>query len=213
MLFNKIRQILKKTIVFKMVVLHRRLTSNYKNYEDEVSNNIYVYSPTHDLIKKIARENNLNIFIESGTLVGNTIVGIKNSFKRIYSIELDKKLHQLAKSRFKEDGHIAIIYGDSTTVMPKILHEIEEPALFWLDAHYSSGVTAMGEVQTPIMKELKSIFNHPLKSHIILIDDAKDFKGTNDYPDIDFLISWIKSTTDDKYYGYIDGPVVIVKPR
>ena len=213
MFFNKARQILKKTIIFKILVKHRRLMSSYKNYEDEVSNGVYVYSPTHDLIKKVAHEHHLNIFIESGTLVGNTIVATKNSFKRIFSIELDKKLYLLAASRFREDKHITIIHGDSATVMPTILEKIKEPALFWLDAHYSSGVTAMGDVQTPVMQELKSIFSHPVQSHVVLIDDAKDFKGTNDYPDIDFLMNWIKITTDDKYYGYIDGPVIVVKPK
>ena len=32
------------------------------------------------------------------------------------------------------------------------------PAIFWLDGHYSAGITAMGEQATPIFKELTHIF-------------------------------------------------------
>jgi hypothetical protein len=59
--------------------------------------------------------------------------------------------------------------------------------LFWLDAHYypnSGGTTAKGELETPIIKELHCILNHPVEGHVILIDDAREFPGRNNYPTI-----------------------------
>jgi hypothetical protein len=68
--------------------------------------------------------------------------------------------------------------------LPKILSNIDSPCLFWLDAHYSGENTSKTDLQTPIIRELRSILNHPNKNHIILIDDAHEFTGKNDYPTI-----------------------------
>jgi hypothetical protein len=72
-------------------------------------------------------------------------------------------------------------------LLPAILSRINKPCLFWLDGHYSAGGTAKGEKNTPIMEELTAIHFHPVKNHIILIDDAREFYGENDYPTIQEL--------------------------
>ncbi|KKK92981.1 hypothetical protein LCGC14_2697460, partial [marine sediment metagenome] len=57
-----------------------------------------------------------------------------------------------------------------------------QPCLFWLDAHYSGGNDAEGELWCPILLELKHILNNSKFDHVILIDDARGFKGINDWP-------------------------------
>ena len=85
-------------------------------------------------------------------------------------------------------SNVDIIQGDSGKVFPAILPQIEEPCLFWLDGHYSAGITAKGQLETPIIEELQAIFNHPEKTnHVILIDDARCFTGENDYPELSEL--------------------------
>ena len=88
--------------------------------------------------------------------------------------------------------HINILRGDSSKVLPIILSKIDKPALFWLDGHYSAGITAKGDLNTPILKELKLILNHKIKKNIILIDDARCFVGKDDYPTIAELESFVK---------------------
>jgi len=68
---------------------------------------------------------------------------------------------------------------------------VEKPCLFWLDGHYSGGNTAKGEKETPIMEELRQICAHPVKNHLILIDDAREFTGQNDYPTIESLRTFV----------------------
>ena len=63
--------------------------------------------------------------------------------------------------------------------------------MFWLDAHYSSGVTARGVVDSPIAQELETIFSHPAKGHVILIDDAREFTGHGGYPTIEELYEFV----------------------
>lgn len=61
----------------------------------------------------------------------------------------------------------------------------EERCLFWLDAHYSRGDTARGEEETPILKELELIGAHPVRGHLLLIDDARCFGVDEGYPSIE----------------------------
>ena len=136
------------------------------------------------IIKMYAKKFSINIFIETGTYLGNTVNAVKKSFKKIYSIELNRTLYLKAKQKFIKYKHINVILGDSSEKLPEILSKIESPCLFWLDAHYSGGNTSKTNVETPITKELQCILNYPHKNHVILIDDALDFTGKNDYPTI-----------------------------
>lgn len=208
----KLKQKLKKTPVFYLVVYFRRVTRGYGDLERRVKENKYEHSPTHDIIKKIKSDNNIQIFVETGTFIGNTLIGLHQSFQKLYSIELDKGIFRLAKKRLSGYSNIEILHGDSAEHLPKILNSISEPAIFWLDAHYSSGVTGLGELQTPVMQELKAIFNHPVKRHFILIDDVKDFNGLNDYPTVDEMLNFISNHGDGLYQGRVDGQIFIVEP-
>jgi hypothetical protein len=117
----------------------------------------------------------------------------QRNFSRIYSIELDHVLYQAAKERFSSNPSVTIIEGDSGLVLPKLLDEIAGPCLFWLDGHYSAGVTAKGDRDTPISAELSAIVRHSCRDHIILIDDARCFNGEHDYPRIEDLIESLRA--------------------
>ena len=51
-----------------------------------------------------------------------------------------------------------------------------------------------GTTNTPIEKELHHILGHPVKRHVILIDDAHCFTGQDDYPTLQELRNLIGST-------------------
>ena len=42
-----------------------------------------------------------------------------------------------------------------------------------------------------ILSELEHIFSHPIKDHVILIDDTREFTGKNDYPPIEYLRKFV----------------------
>jgi hypothetical protein len=143
-------------------------------------------------VKQYAKLFSIMTLIETGTYLGEMVEASKKTFDRIYSIELDSNLYEIAKQRFSKSRSIAIIKGDSGRVLPELLKSIESPCLFWLDAHYCSGAsTSGGELITPIMKELECILNHSIKKHVILIDDARLFVGKDDYPTIEELERFI----------------------
>ena len=129
----------------------------------------------------------LHCFVETGTLHGDTPSVLKDQFKAIYSIELSEELARKAVRRFRAYPNIHIVQGDSGECLAEIMNDISSPALIWLDGHYSAGITARSGINCPIVQELASIFSHSIKDHVILIDDARHFNGTNDYPTIEEL--------------------------
>ncbi|HEV7857650.1 MAG TPA: hypothetical protein VGO91_03300 [Pyrinomonadaceae bacterium] len=165
--------------------------------------------PPHVLKQRVVREYagafSLDTLVETGTYVGTMVEAMKATFKEIFSIELDRALYERARGKFSGFQHIHIVQGDSGEVLPDILKQLTRPCLFWLDGHYSGGITSKGQLDTPVLKELECILNHPLASHVILIDDARCFVGENDYPTIeelrDFLLAarphWVFEVTDD----------------
>lgn len=137
------------------------------------------------------------VFVETGTLFGDMTYAQRNNFRRLYSIELDDYLFERATRRFRPYPHIRILHGDSGQKITEVLRELDSPCLFWLDAHYSGGVTAHGERMTPIFDEIRHILNHPVRNHVIVIDDARLFNGTDGYPTFRALRDFVDSIDRD----------------
>ena len=144
-------------------------------------------------IKELANKFNAQIFVETGTYQGDMIYAMRDVFKQLYSVELGEELCKKAQKRFKSLKHIQIFQGDSADVLPSIMKLLKERCLFWLDGHYSAGITALGDKETPIYSELNTIFNAEDFGHVILIDDARCFIGKNDYPKLLELKEFVKS--------------------
>lgn len=158
-------------------------------------------SPPHAVKQSILREYanrfGLRVLVETGTCAGDMIAALRRQFDTIYSVELDHALWEAARYRFGRFPQIHILEGDSQYVIPNILREIQQACLFWLDGHYSGGVTAKGERETPILQELRHVFSHVVKDHVILIDDARCFTGENDYPTLKALEVFVRQERPD----------------
>lgn len=147
-----------------------------------------------DIISEYKQQYNSQVLIETGTYLGDMIAAQKNNFNRIYSVELSKMLWEKAVKRFKNAPHIQILLGDSAVVLKEIVPSIQEPAIFWLDGHYSAGITAKGNTDCPIYDELNTILSSDNNiNHVILIDDAREFIGQGDYPKIEDILKFVQS--------------------
>jgi hypothetical protein len=133
-----------------------------------------------------------SVFVETGTFFGDTTDFLKDHFLQLYTIELQEDLFKKARQRFAGIDKIKVLQGDSSVVLKDIVDEISGNTLFWLDGHYSSSffvgdefiATAKGIKECPIIEELEIILKNGLNKNVILIDDARYFKGKNDYPTI-----------------------------
>jgi hypothetical protein len=144
-------------------------------------------------LRSYSKRFGLKILVETGTYYGDMVEAMKDVFDRIYSIELSRELYEKAKRRFKGVKYIELICGDSGIELKSVMSKLDQPALFWLDGHYSSGVTAKGDKNTPIYEELNHILDSPDRGHVIIIDDARVFGRDPDYPSIQELSDFINS--------------------
>lgn len=153
----------------------------------------------------------LHCFVESGTFHGQTVAAVANRFDRVLSIELDDKLWENAAQRFSSWPQVTIMHGDSGKVLVRELAKFDGPCLFWLDGHYSGGITAKAEQNTPILAELEAISHHMNLCHVILIDDARLFDGRDDYPTHDEIVDKLMTlnpeytvrVVDDMYQAFV----------
>lgn len=161
-------------------------------------------------IRDYAEKSGVRILIETGTYYGEMVEAMKPYFDQIFSIELSKELYENAKKKFAGDERIEIIHGDSGIELGKLLGRIDDPALFWLDGHYSAGVTARGEKDTPIYEELTHIFNSKQRGHVVIIDDARCFGADPAYPSIEELCDFIRSRRPDANIGIENDSIRII---
>jgi len=149
------------------------------------------HSVKERIVARYASAFGVAILVETGTFLGEMDYALRDVFREIYSIELGAQIAQRARRLLRSYPHIQVMQGDSATVLPQILAGISEPCMFWLDGHYSAGITAKGNLATPVMQELKTIFAHTVKDHVVLIDDARCFDGTHDYPTLDGVSEFV----------------------
>jgi hypothetical protein len=134
-----------------------------------------------------ARRIGAGVFIETGTLYGDTPWHFRRTFKRIFTIEVEPNLAQIARERFRKWPGIQVVEGDSATELAGICQQIDEPCVVYLDGHYSHGITGMGNEECPVLAEVLTLFNHLKHPFGIVIDDARLFGTDPAYPTVESL--------------------------
>ena len=148
-------------------------------------------------VLKYRKAHNLSVLVETGTYLGEMITATYSEFADIFSIELNDDLYQRACALFANFPKVHLMHGDSASVLRVLLQQITQPCLFWLDAHNIGTGTARGIQETPILLELECILSHPVKSHVILVDDARLFDGNNGYPAFVTLRQFVEERRPD----------------
>lgn len=137
------------------------------------------------LVRRLQRESGLRLFIETGTFTGEMLWAVRRDFSRLVSIELDPALASAARARLSRHPHVTILQGDTVDLLPGVLSGRAEPALFWLDAHYTGGVSAGAGQLAPILEEIAIINAARRPGDIVLIDDARCFNGEQGFPKLE----------------------------
>ena len=161
-----------------------------------------------NLIIEMQNKYGYNVFIETGTNYGYTLEKVHKHFKHNISIEIQKHYHDRAKEVFA-GKNIDLRLGDSAVVLPMIVDKLKEPAIFWIDAHYS----ARDNIKPPVDEELSAIMssNYP---HVALIDDARLFDEKADtylseFPTVNKIIEKMSSRFDCN----VDNDIIICLPK
>lgn len=158
------------------------------------------------VIQEYARAYDLPVLVETGTNYAHMIYVQKDHFREIYSIELDAYKAESARRKFLRDTKIHILEGDSGVVLPKLLPELKDRCLFWLDGHDF-------DISTPVQLELDALFRDSAQEHVILIDDANWFNGRGGYPTIEELRQRITHEYPGREMDVKHNIIRIYKPR
>ena len=150
-------------------------------------------------------------FVETGTYLGDMTAAMRRRFERLFSVELSEMFYEKAVARFALDKRVTIVLGDSAAELGPIVAQCGGPTLFWLDAHASGGSTARGNVDTPIVAELETIFRGCTHDPIVLIDDARCFVGADDYPTIDEVRARVERWRPD-YSVTVERDIIRIAP-
>ncbi|HEX2446298.1 MAG TPA: hypothetical protein VHJ77_20280 [Vicinamibacterales bacterium] len=164
------------------------------------------------LLRQCAARYGLRTFVETGTFAGETTAALAASVERIISIELDPPLAEAARVRFAAAPHITILEGNSGELLRRAIASLTDPALFWLDGHYSGSITARGAQDSPITDEIEAILAHPARGHVVLIDDARHLNGCDGYPTIDALRERILSRAPGSRLDVADDIITWIGP-
>jgi hypothetical protein len=177
-----------------------------KGVENE--NNIYAdwaerdfAAPSPQFVKeRVLLRNGLRdaTWVETGTYMGDMTSVLSQAAKMVYSIEPESSLFSRAEQRFRNTSNVKIIKGLSEDVLPELLASIDGDVCFWLDGHYSEGITFKGPKDTPIIDELSVIGRNMEKMDkvVVMIDDVRCFDPRKPeysaYPSADVLVDWAR---------------------
>jgi hypothetical protein len=107
--------------------------------------------------------------------------------------------------------HIEALRGDSSRVLVGVVPSIDSKALYWLDGHYSAGITGFGESHCPIMAELAAIYGFARAPFVIVIDDARCFGTDPAYPTLSAVCESIASLSGRRDAVTIENDMIIVR--
>jgi hypothetical protein len=116
---------------------------------------------------------------------------MRQIFESVYTIEAQPKLFEAARRRFAQARNVTVLEGDSAQVLKRVLAELDQKAVFWLDAHWCGQETHGEVLSAAILGEMELIFSQAIKDHVIIIDDARYFCGHYGYPSVDSLRRWV----------------------
>ena len=156
-------------------------------------------SPSPHFIKQSVILNNVilnSTTVETGTYMGETTELLETKSMKVISIEPEENLFKMALLKFIGKQKFQIINGTSEDIFPWLIPTISGDVTFWLDGHYSAGITYRGPKETPILDELR-IIEANLRNFqrvVVMVDDIRCFDPTlpeySSYPTRTFLVDW-----------------------
>jgi hypothetical protein len=168
------------------------------------------------LVSLIREHFSIEIFVETGTFKGKTSRWAAGIFREVITIENSEELFESTSKTFKKYKNIRPLFGSSPLQLTKLISEIKQPSLFWLDAHWCGGSTYGQDDPCPLLDEIR-IIKQSGYNHILMIDDARFFLKPPPKPQDPDLWPGMKEilellNKDEKYFTFISEDVIVSLP-
>jgi hypothetical protein len=126
-----------------------------------------------EFARRLRDELDLTRAVETGTYRGLTARVLASVFHEVITIELDERLAGDAALKLRDVEAIRVLQGGSGQLLRDV-RDPEKPTLYFLDAHWSAGMTAGRADPCPLLAELAAISGGHADDCVI-VDDARLF--------------------------------------
>ncbi|WP_293335749.1 FkbM family methyltransferase [Microcoleus sp. CAWBG58] len=172
--------------------------------------------PPTEIIYKLKQAYGINNFIETGTYQGHTAYWASQVFEQVFTIEYSQDIYQKVTEKYGHIKNIDFLYGDTRNLLQNTVSQLESPSLFWLDAHWSGGLTYGESDECPLLAEIE-IINRSDCEHFILIDDARLFlspppppHSPQQWPDISNILNLLNPGKNSRHIVIVDDVIIAV---
>jgi len=153
------------------------------------------------LINRLRRQTNSRVFIETGTLFGDTARRAASVFERVVTIELDTSLAERAASALRDLPHVEVLKGDALNLLPAVLKRPDvRDVLVFLDGHYSGDGTACGSMPEPAVAALRLLAPAKDRLNCVIVDDFRCFGVEPGFPTKSQLLECAESNFPEKEF-------------
>ena len=126
-----------------------------------------------DLISRLQAELRLERAIETGTYLGETTRALAAIFPAVVTIERSEQLYRDAAEAMRSLANVKVLHGHSAERLPAVV-DPSAPSLYFLDGHWSAGITVGADDECPLLQELE-VIGQGAAADCIIIDDARLF--------------------------------------
>lgn len=156
--------------------------------------------------------------VETGTYRGITARALAGVFPAVVTIELSKELHSSASAALAGFPHIKAVQGHSVDRLRE-LAEHPNGTLYFLDGHWSAGITEGAEDECPVVDEMRAIGSGHADDCLI-VDDARLFTSSpppphdpTQWPTIVEVFDAMRELRPEHIVTVLDDQVVAVPAR
>jgi hypothetical protein len=172
--------------------------------------------PPFELIKALVSSFGIKNFVETGTYLGQTAIEAQQYFSKVFTIEYSKEVYEKTKINLEKYDNIQSIWGDSRVELNQLIPQLNEPSLFWLDAHWSGGNTYGKNDECPLIEELKIIQTLTIDT-FVFVDDIRLFTSppplphkAEQWPTFVNIIDELRKHNTDTYIVLIEDVLIAV---
>ena len=130
-------------------------------------------------------------WVETGTYLGHGTLFLSKIASHVHTIEPSNECISRASNVLQGLDNVTMHKGFSEDVFPGLLSTLSGSVCFWLDGHFSGGITTKSTLDTPIKFELREIGRNLnlYNECVVLIDDIREC-GSGDYPPLEYYVFW-----------------------
>lgn len=101
------------------------------------------YSSLNKVLEEYPDFQKIQVMVETGTFLGRGARTASKYVREVHTIEISNEIYKDISERLQSEGYhnITVYHGNSVDILPKLIPQIKELCLFFLDAHWSGDQT------------------------------------------------------------------------